>query len=402
MSWSPVSSGGKIEELMDSRSLLMVAGEASGDLHSARLLTEIRRLAPEIHAFGMGGTELRKAGLEVLAESDEISVVGISEALKVLPRAREIFGELISAVGKRDSSAAVLVDSPDFNLRLAKELKRQGRRVIYYISPQVWAWRKGRLRLISKVVDRMLVVLPFEVDFYRSHGVDAIYVGHPLVDEVPRLEHVWDRASAQVGPFTIALLPGSRKSEVESILPTLLEAARLLGRHLEIRLKLIQASSLERGFLETFVDASGLEVEYVQEGRYAALAKSHLALCASGTATLEVGLTGTPMIVVYRVRPWTYLLGRLLVRLPNVSLVNLVLEERVVEEMIQARAKPAAICDEAVRLLTNQDRIRRMRSSFEELWIRLGESGASRRAATEIVQYLQETSGAKAPRESEP
>ena len=386
---------------MDFRSLLMVAGEASGDLHSARLLTEMRGLDPEIEAFGMGGRELREAGLEILADSEEISVVGISEALKVLPRAREIFRDLVSAVVERDSAAAVLVDSPDFNLRLAKALRGQGRKIVYYISPQVWAWRKGRLRLISKVVDRMLVVLPFEVDFYRRHGVDAIYVGHPLVDEVPRLEHVWDRAADPAGPFTIALLPGSRKSEVESILPTLLEAARLLGRHVEIRLRLIQASCLEWCFLENFVEASGLEVEYVEEGRFSALAESHLALCASGTATLEVGLTGTPMIVVYRVRLWTYLLGRMLVRLPNVSLVNLVLEKRVVEEMIQGRAKPDAICDEAVRLLTNQDRIRRMRSSLEELWVRLGESGASRRAATEIVRYLQETSGRTAPKESQ-
>ena len=383
---------------MDFHSLLMVAGEASGDMHSARLLAEVHKLAPEIRAFGMGGAELREAGLEVLAESEDISVVGISEALKVLPRARQIFQELLSEVEERSSGAAVLVDSPDFNLRLAKALKEQGRRVVYYISPQVWAWRKGRVRLISKVVDRMLVVLPFEVEFYRQHGIDATYVGHPLVDEVPRLDHIWDRASDQAGPFTIALLPGSRKSEVESILPTLLAAARLLAQHVEIRLKLIQASSLDRQFLATFVDASGLDVEYVEDGRFPALATSHLALCASGTATLEVGLIGTPMIVVYRVRPWTYLLGRFLVRLPNVSLVNLVLEERVVEELIQDNARPQAICDEAVRLLTNQDRIRRMRSSLEELWVRLGESGASRRAAAEVVGYLQAAAGAEDPK----
>lgn len=374
---------------MDFRSLLMVAGEASGDMHSARLLSEIRDLQPDICAFGMGGAELREAGLEVLADSEEISVVGISEALKVLSRAREIFQQLVSEVEIRDTGAAVLVDSPDFNLRLAKVLKQQGRKIVYYISPQVWAWRQGRVRLISKVVDKMLVVLPFEVDFYRSHGIDATYVGHPLVDEVPRLEHVWDSEQEPAGPFSIALLPGSRKSEVESILPTLLEAARQLGRHFEVRLKLIKASSLERGFLETFVESSGLTVEYVEECRFAALATSHLALCASGTATLEVGLIGTPMIVVYKVRPWTYLLGRFLVRLPNVSLVNLVLEDRVVEELIQRRARPSAICQEAVRLLTNQDRIRRMRFSLENLWIRLGESGASRRAANEVVRYLE-------------
>ena len=375
---------------MDFRSLLMVAGEASGDMHAARLASEMHRLRPDLRVFGMGGAELKAAGMEVLADSADISVVGISEAMKVLPRAREIFQQLVTEVESRDSGAAVLVDSPDFNLRLAKALKQSGRRVIYYISPQVWAWRKGRVRLISKVVDKMIVVLPFEVDFYRRYGIEATYVGHPLVDEVPRLDHVWDTEQAPSGPFTIALLPGSRRSEVDSILPTLLQAARELGRHLEIRLQLIQASSLERSYLEPFVEASGLEVEFVDEDRFEALAASHLALCASGTATLEVGLIGTPMIVVYRVRPWTYLLGRFLVRLPNISLVNLVLEGRVVQELIQGQARPAAISEEAVRLLTNQDRIRRMRSALRELWVRLGESGASRRAAEEVVEYLDE------------
>ena len=390
MSYGPTSVEGRFEEPMDFRSLLMVAGEASGDMHAARLASEMHRLRPDLRVFGMGGAELKAAGMEVLADSADISVVGISEAMKVLPRAREIFQQLVTEVESRDSGAAVLVDSPDFNLRLAKALKQSGRRVIYYISPQVWAWRKGRVRLISKVVDKMIVVLPFEVDFYRSYGIEATYVGHPLVDEVPRLDHVWDTEQAPSGPFTIALLPGSRRSEVDSILPTLLQAARELGRHLEIRLQLIQASSLERSYLEPFVEASGLEVEFVDEDRFEALAASHLALCASGTATLEVGLIGTPMIVVYRVRPWTYLLGRFLVRLPNISLVNLVLEGRVVQELIQGQARPAAISEEAVRLLTNQDRIRRMRSALRELWVRLGESGASRRAAEEVVEYLDE------------
>lgn len=385
-----------IAEPMDDHPLLMVAGEASGDMHAARLLSEIHRARPGIRAFGMGGTELRKAGLEQVADSGEIAVVGITEALKVLPRARQIFRDLLAEVEKREAGAAVLVDSPDFNLRLAKALKQKGTEIIYYISPQVWAWRKGRIRLISRVVDKMLVVLPFEVDFYRRHGVDVEYVGHPLVDEVPRLEHVWDRPQGSSGPFVIALLPGSRRSEVESILPTLLGAAGELGRHVEIRVQIVKAASLEREFLEGFVEGSGLQVDYVVEDRFQALAQSHLALCASGTATLEVGLIGTPMIVVYRVRPWTYLLGRLLVRLPNVSLVNLVLEDRVVEELIQGDARPERICGEAVRLLTNQDRIRRMRSSLEELWVRLGESGASRRAAMEVIRDLQES----APRPS--
>jgi lipid-A-disaccharide synthase len=372
------------------RQLLVVAGEASGDLHGARLLSELRRLIPDLAPFGLGGDEMQAAGLTAVAHSSEISVVGITEVLKILPRAREIFATLLREVERRRPELAVLVDFPDFNLRLARQLKARGVRVVYYISPQVWAWRRGRVKTIAARVDRMLVLFPFEVDFYRDHGVDVVHVGHPLVDEVPLLPQAWESAQDAAGPFRVALLPGSRTSEVEALLPTLLAAVRRLAADLPIEVRIIKAPTISPELLEDAVELAGLPVEIILEDRFAAIADSHLALCASGTATLEVGLLGTPMIMVYRLARWTYLLAKLMVRLPYVSLVNLVLGRKVVPELIQAEANPERIAAEAARLLTDAGERDRMRQGLAEVRGRLGAGGASRRAAAEVASLMGE------------
>ncbi len=374
-----------------SRELLVVAGEASGDLHGARLLTELRRRVPHLAAFGLGGDEMRAAGLAAVAHSSEISVVGITEVLKVLPRAREVFADLLREVDRRRPALAVLIDFPDFTPRLAKAHQRRGVRVVYYISPQVWAWRRGRIKTISRLVDRMLVLFPFEVDFYRDHGVDVVHVGHPLVDEVPVLPQAWDRDPSTGGPLRVALLPGSRDCVVEALLPPLMEAARRLAARLPVEVRIIRAPTISPELVDEAVELAGLPVEIVAEDRFAAIADSHLALCASGTATLEVGLLGTPMVMVYRLAPWTYALARLLVRLPNVSLVNLVLSRRAVPELIQGDANPERIAAEAERLLTDPGERGRMRAALAEVRGRLGQGGASRRAAGEVAELMAET-----------
>lgn len=364
--------------------LLVVAGEASGDLHCARLVAELQLDMPGLRTFGLGGDELAAVGTELVARSAEISVVGITEVLRILPRAREIFRELLAEVDRRQTRAALLVDFPDFNLRLARALKRRGVKVLYYISPQVWAWRRGRVRLIRRLVDKMLVILPFEVEFYRRHGVAAVHVGHPLVDEVPQLTQSWEQEPPPQGPYAIALLPGSRASEIAANLPVMLAAAAELGRRIDCRFQLIKAPSVEMAAIRQEVERAGVAVEILQQDRFAAVAASHLAICASGTATLEVGLLGTPMVMVYRVSPWTYRLGRALVRLPHIALVNLVLEKRAVPELLQGEASATKIADSAAAILTDRDRIRRMRSDLGTLRARLGDSGASRRAAEQV------------------
>jgi len=371
--------------------LLMVAGEASGDLHGARLLSELRRLVPGVRAFGMGGGEMTAAGMETVADSSEVSVVGITEALKVLPRAREIFRRLLDEAERRGTRTAVLIDFPDFNLRLAKKLDRRGVSVVYYVSPQVWAWRRGRVRSIARIVDKMLVLFPFEVEFYRRHGVEVVHVGHPLVDEVPELPQTWDRGAPGDQPYRLALLPGSRHSEVVALLPVMLGTVRHLARRLPLRAQVIRAPSIPRAVLEELVAPEDPPVDIVdgdRDRRFQAVADSHLALCASGTATLETGLLGTPLVVVYRLAGWTYWLARLLVRLPHVALVNLVLGRRAVPELIQNEARPERIADEAERLLRNPERIAAIRRDLADLRPRLGAPGASARAAREVAATL--------------
>lgn len=374
---------------MSADDLLIVAGEASGDLHGGRMLAELRKLMPEVKAFGLGGDELAAAGLDRVAHSSEIAVVGITEALKILRRAHQIFHQLLAEADRRQARWAVLIDSPDFNLRLAKKLKARGVRVIYYISPQVWAWRRRRVHAIRRVVDKMLVVFPFEVDFYREYAVDATFVGHPLVDEVPRLPQAWDARNEESSqPFRVALLPGSRNSEIERILPILLASAERLAAELPVELLLIRAPTIPHSKIEAPLAAGGVNVEVVSEDRFGAIASCHLALCAAGTATVEVGLIGTPMVVVYKISRWTYLMAKMLAHTTYASMVNLLLEREAVPELIQHDADPEIISRRAVALLEDRERIEAVRADLGQLRDRLGEPGASGRTAIEVARCL--------------
>ena len=260
--------------------------------------------------------------------------------------------------------------------------------VVYYISPQVWAWRRGRVRTIARLVDRMLVLFPFEVGFYRRHGVEVTHVGHPLIDEVPQLGNAWERGEPENGVYRLALLPGSRVSEVEALLPAMLAAVRRLAEELPVEARLIRAPTIPEGMLEEEIALADLPVRIISADRFAVIADSHLALCASGTATLEVGLLGTPMVMLYRLRRWTYAIARVLVHLPHVSLVNLVLGRGVVPELIQGAASPERIAAEAEHLLLDERARDAMRQALAELRGRLGERGASGRAAREVAALL--------------
>ncbi|MEM6793348.1 MAG: lipid-A-disaccharide synthase [Acidobacteriota bacterium] len=386
--------------------VLVVAGETSGDLHAARLLSALaeRRGGGDLRFFGLGSHQLRAAGCECLYDSEEISVVGIVEVLKIYRRARQIFDGLLAEVDRRGARTALLVDFPEFNMRLARELRRRGVRVLYYISPQIWAWRQGRVRAIERDVDLMLVLFPFEVDFYREHAVEAEWVGHPLVDEVPEQPQLWDgleeadaERAGSGGPdpqdeITVSLLPGSRRSEVRALLPAMLSAVEHLaaaGRRL--RVQLIQAPSIRDDFLDEVMAGSAVlqePPERVRENRFDAVSRSHIALCASGTATLEVALLRTPMVVLYRLKWMSYWLGRLLVKLPHFCMVNLVLGRRAVPELLQAETRGERVAEEMGKVLDDPARRAAMRRDLAELRRALGESGASARAAAAVDRHL--------------
>lgn len=368
------------------KKILVAAGEASGDLHAARAIRELRQMVPEVEVFGLGADELAGTGVELLAHSRDIAVVGIVEVLKILGQARKVFADLVAAARDRRPDVAILVDFPEFNLRLARELHELGIPVVYYVSPQLWAWRRGRVEQVRKLVTKMLVLFPFEVDFYRRHGIDVVHVGHPLVDEVPQLPQAWDQLDD--GALRIALLPGSRRSELAALLVPMLEAGRRIAAVRPAELRVIRAPTIPRAELDAAIAAVGVSAQVVDEGRFEAIADSHLAICASGTATLEVGLLGTPMIVAYRLKLASYLLGRLLVRLPHYTLVNLVLEEGVAPELIQAQANPDSIAREALDLLGSPTRITTTRDKLAGLRTRLGPPGASRKVAGILADML--------------
>jgi lipid-A-disaccharide synthase len=379
---------------MNRGGLLVVAGEASGDLHGARMLAELRRIVPDLEVFGLGGEELAALGQRQVANVSEISIIGIAEAARILPKAKRILDELVAECERRQPAAAVLIDFPEFNMRLARRLRWLGIPIVYYISPQVWAWRRGRVRAISELVERMLVLFGFEAGFYRRHGVPVTHVGHPLVDEVPSLPHAWEsEPPGQVPqPLRLALLPGSRRGEVTALLPRMLHALRELRKQTPVAPRLIVSPALGAEFFRDRLE--GEAVELVVENRFEAIADSHLALCASGTATLEVGLLGTPMIVLYRLHPWSFVLAHLLVRLPHFSLVNLVLERSAVPELLQDETRGENVAAEAWKLVSSPDRLRHQRAELAALRGALGSGGASRRAAGEIARILEKVRAA--------
>jgi lipid-A-disaccharide synthase len=358
--------------------VFVVAGEASGDLHAANLLSALHGLDPAIEAFGVGGERLRGAGLQCVARSEELSLMGLAEVVRELPRLWGLSRRVRRAALERRPRVAILVDSPDFNLPLARALHRAGIPVVIYISPQLWAWREGRVRRIRRDVTRVLCILPFEVEFYRRHGVAAEFVGHPLVDELAPVM----REAPRREPRALALLPGSRWHEVEALLPAMLAAAgRLAGTTPGLKVRLVVAPGLDAGRIGAL--AGSADVELVVSDRHRALAACGAAVVASGTATLECALLGVPMVVGYRLHPASYLVARRLVRVPHVALVNLVAGEAVVPELVQGAFTAERIAGEAELLLSGAGE--RQLPGLAEVRRRLGEAGASRRAAQAVL-----------------
>jgi len=321
-----------------SESMMIVAGEVSGDLHGSFLVREIKAMAPDVSLWGMGGGYLRDAGVRLLYDARKLAVVGISEVLYHLVDIRRARRALIEEMERLSPSLVILIDFPDFNLSLAKHAVRLGIPVFYYISPQVWAWRSGRVRTIKRLVRQMAVILPFEKDFYASKGMEVAFVGHPLLDEIEVRQSRGEFCKKyHVNPQSeiVAILPGSRKKEILSVLPTFIEAARSIAAqkpHTVFFLALAPSLTLD-DIEECGVDLSDLPMQVIFTDRYDLMAHSSLAMAASGTVTLELALLDTPMVVAYRVSAMTYFLGRRLIKVQYASLVNLIADEEVVPEL---------------------------------------------------------------------
>jgi lipid-A-disaccharide synthase len=364
--------------------LAIVAGEASGDLHAAEVVRELKRLDPALQTFGIGGDLLEREGMNVLHHAREMGIVGLFNVLRRLGMFRRIFNELLETIARERPDAVVLVDYPDFNLRLARRCRKMGIRVIYYISPQVWAWRRRRVEQVKRYVDRMLVIFPFEEDFYRQHNVPVTYVGHPLIDEIRGAPA--SLPAGQRATLRLALMPGSRRHEIQALLPPMLEAVSILEREREVDAFVIQAPTIASAQLLAIMQRDGVYVRIVPHDRGEALSEADVALSSSGTATLESAIVGTPVVVMYRLSAATHWLARRLVKLPNFSLVNIIAGKRVVPELLQHDVNGARIASEVRALLAQRDRVR---SELAVVRKKLGEPGASRRAAEAIMRALQ-------------
>ncbi|HSZ02614.1 MAG TPA: lipid-A-disaccharide synthase [Terriglobales bacterium] len=318
--------------------ILISAGEASGEMYGAQLIEALRRRDPSLEFFGVGGDRMRAAGCDTVVDARDLAVVGISEIVSHLPKIYGLFHKLIAEADRRHPDLAIVIDSPAFNWRIARRIRKRGIPVVYYVCPQFWAWRQGRVRLLRKYVDKALVIFPFEEKFYRDRGVDATFVGHPLADLSPP---PIDRAAyASLNKLDITkqwltLMPGSRMKEVRMNLPTILESASKLGPGYEFMLPV--APTLDRSFLESLIGAgiaSGHAIHLVSDA-LPALAHSRAGIIASGTATVEAAMMGTPFVMVYRVSPLTYFLGRSRVKVPHFAMVNLIAAKEVVPELVQ-------------------------------------------------------------------
>jgi lipid-A-disaccharide synthase len=369
--------------------LLLSCGEPSGDLYGAELVRELRGAVPGLEVTGLGGDKLQAQGARLLAHVRDLAVVGLLEVVSHLRFFRGVFRAVLFEADANRPDVAVLVDYPDFNLRLARALKRRGIPVVYYISPQVWAWRKGRLRGIRESVARMLVIFPFEEQLYREAAVPVTFVGHPLVDLVaaPRdaaafhTRHGLDRERP-----LIALLPGSRRKEIAHNLPALLGATDLLRTERPLlQFALAAAPNLDVAALRREIGDRPITV--VVNETHAALAACRVALVASGTATVEAALLGAPMVVVYRLSPLTYALGRRFVTVPHFAMVNLIAGRQIVPEVIQHELTPERVAREAVSLLEGPRR-EAMQADLAEVRARLGATGGSRRAAEAVLPFL--------------
>lgn len=369
--------------------LLISCGEPSGEFYAAELVAELRRRSPDLEAFGLGGDRLAAEDVRLLAHLRDLAVVGLVEVLSHLRRLKHLFDSVVAEAARVRPDVAVLIDYPDFNLRLARELKKLGIPVVYYVSPQLWAWRRGRIKDVKRDVAKMLAIFPFEEKIYKDAGVPVSFVGHPLIDHVkPPADRSAVAARLGLAPDrpVIALLPGSRNKEVAFNLPPMLGAVALLReRRPDLQFVLAAAPHLRA---RAFEDAAAAGVTVLEGVTRDVLSAARVAIVASGTATVETGLTLTPMVVVYRLSALTYALGKPLVSVANYAMVNLIAGRVVVPELIQSDFTPERVSEETLKILDDGPARARMLQDLEEVRSKLGKGGATSNVADEVMPFL--------------
>jgi len=371
--------------------ILIVAGESSGEKYGAGLVREFRKLHPEVRFFGIGGKQMSAEGVEVLFPMEHLAVMGIFEVISQVPRIRRIFQHIVQEAASRRPAAAVLIDSPDFNLRLARKLKKAGIPVLYYVSPTVWAWRRGRLKAVRKHVARMMLIFPFEEEIYKAEGIPAVYIGHPLLERVKAdfsREEFFAGYGLDPGKKLVVLLPGSRKSELRSHGPVLAEAVERIRGSVPAEFVLVLAESLERAELEKAFSGCIRGLRIIDRDGYSAMAAADIVLSACGTATLEAALLGTPVVAFYRISPLTYHAGRRFVRIRQYSIVNILAGKTVIPELIQGEFTAGNLARETIKVLGSDEIRAEMKAEFIKIRKDMGEGRASENAALELEKFI--------------
>jgi len=380
---------------MAGRRVMIVACEASGDIYGAHLVKEATVLAPDLRFFGIGGDRMREAGVETLVDSADMAVIGLVEVIKHFDVIAAAFLKLKKILLNDRPDLLVLIDYPGFNLRLAKVARKAGVKVLYYISPQIWAWRQGRVREIASLVNHMAVIFPFEVPFYQSVGIPVSFVGHPLFDLVKVTINRTDAAASfGLDPSSkiVGLFPGSRRSEIQRLLPVIAAAAVLLKKQFpELQFVLPLASTLREEEITTHLRSAGLDVTVTRERIHDLIRACDAVISVSGTVTLEIALVGTPMVVIYKVSPLTYQMAKRLVKVDNIALCNIVAGKTVVKELIQDKASPRNIADEVVAILRDHDYGNSIQLQLDRVRAKLESGGASRNVAHLILSLMEKT-----------
>ena len=374
-----------LEEKNKRKTIMIIAGEASGDMHGASLVHEMLKIDSSLKFYGIGGNKLQEVGVNLLAHSSEMAVMGLTEVIPKLGTILRIMNRMKKSMDEFNPDLVILIDYPDFNLRIAKAAYKRVIKVFYYISPQVWAWRKGRINQIKKLVNKMAVILPFEVETYRQKGFPVNYVGHPLLDLVKTKyspQEARTKFGLKEGKTTVALLPGSRFSEVNNLLPEMLKAGEILAQHIQdIQFLLPLADTIEEKIITDIISRYALKVNIIRGYTYDAISCSDLAIVASGTATLETALLGVPMVIIYKISSLTYFILKFIVNVKNIGLANIIAGKTIVPELIQEDASGNRIAAEALDILTDAEKKLKMIKELAEVRSKLGNPGAARKTA---------------------
>jgi lipid-A-disaccharide synthase len=380
------------------RSILVSAGETSGDFHAAELVRELQRRHPAYEFFGCAGTHMREAGVRPVIRTEDLSVVGIVEVICHLPRIYARFRELTGAAAREKPALAILTDAPDFHFPAARKMKRQGIPVVYFVAPQVWAWRKGRVKTMRRVIDRLLCIFPFEEAFFREHKVNAVYIGHPLASRIsPTLtrEEFFRKHNLDAGRPLIAVLPGSRRGEALRHLPELVRAAAILSKDRALSFVLPAAPTCGGAFFREVLsreELGGAEIQVIEGESWNALAYCDVALAKSGTGNVEAALLGAPMVTFYRVTAVSWAIGKVLVKVPFYSMVNLIAQKKIVAELMQSEMTGERLAAETARLLDDARERGKMKEELARVAFLLSGNrnrDAISRAADEVDRILE-------------